>query len=333
MADGNAASRPTHRSPWSAAEVDAMRRLYPRAPRAEVCAALPGRTWCGIERAAKRHGVSRGEWWTHEEDALVVKHTSQNRGRRNIDWPATLAALPGRGRGAIITRRGVLGLRVGAGGVAWSEREDKVILNDFAEDGRRTLLEKLPGRTWHAIALRARRLGLSCMPQGWEPLKVAAERALYEAPTARRIIGWANAWAPVVEALCAWGHAVALMVKAAQSPAPAADKKERLDAFDSGAVATRKYTTTSTPTCKRSDTRTTNCWTLVEVGALDLAAAHWCAWETTGDAERRCGVARAVVRAALVREGYLSAATPHAAKMPPSWVDDALARRPRKVTR
>ena len=331
MADGNVpAKRP--RSAWSDAEVDALRRLYSTAPRAETRAALPLRSWGAIIRMANTLGVPSGDLWTPAEDALVIEHTVQKRGnrRRKIDWTATLAALPRRTRGAIAMRRRALGLNLTAGGRRWSAEEDAVILNDFAEDGRRTLLDKLPGRTWHAISTRATRLGFPPMPQGWEPLSVASKRILYEPCTARRIIAWSAEWAPLVAALCAWGHAVAVATGVVR-PAKSADgKRERkaVDAYETGAVATRKHTTCSTPARVRSDTRTDGCWTLVESGALDLAAARWLAWETSGDAARRTGLRSEVVRAALVRERYLPANAPCFVRVPPAWTDDAVASRP-----
>ena len=44
---------------WTGADVMKLRRLWARAPRAEVAAALPGRSWASITTQARRYNLFR----------------------------------------------------------------------------------------------------------------------------------------------------------------------------------------------------------------------------------------------------------------------------------
>lgn len=102
--------------------------------------------------------------WTPEEDATLERVTRCGASRRlRVDWPAVLAALPGRTRLAVLYRRDHLGL--GAAGRRWTPREDKLLRDRWGEDVGRTLARKLR-RTETSIYQRAQRLGLPPQMQG-----------------------------------------------------------------------------------------------------------------------------------------------------------------------
>ncbi|MEY9100464.1 hypothetical protein ABIA24_003373 [Sinorhizobium fredii] len=44
---------------WTAAEISKLRRMYPRSPQEEICAAFPHSTWINIRQAARYHGFRR----------------------------------------------------------------------------------------------------------------------------------------------------------------------------------------------------------------------------------------------------------------------------------
>lgn len=44
---------------WTAAEISRLRKLFPRAPAEEICAAFPHSTWINIQQAARYHGLRR----------------------------------------------------------------------------------------------------------------------------------------------------------------------------------------------------------------------------------------------------------------------------------
>ena len=44
---------------WSAEDISKLRKLYPHAPREEICAKFPNRNWGSIKRTASYHGFSR----------------------------------------------------------------------------------------------------------------------------------------------------------------------------------------------------------------------------------------------------------------------------------
>lgn len=59
---------------WSDEHLDALRRLYPSAPRAEVTAACGGRKWSTIKKQAEGAGLRREtkRLWTEAEDAYLT---------------------------------------------------------------------------------------------------------------------------------------------------------------------------------------------------------------------------------------------------------------------
>ncbi len=266
-----------------------------------------------------RHKPPTGRPWTAEEEAILAKLTRPSRRRARFDWSAVLLALPGRTRAACHRRRELMGLRSAAGGRRWTVREDKVIRDDFAEDGRRTLLTKLPGRSWRAICRRAQQLGFPPKPQGWEHLQPAIERAGWGRGCGQNVVAWANFWAPIVSALCGAFQGLARLADAAPAWAPGV--------FDGGGIPLRKHTTCSTN--NRSDFDTSHCQTLAEEGAADAAARRWLSWESIPDAAARTGASPAVVFNALIRERYIAPGPRRVHRVHPAWVDDALARRRR----
>lgn len=61
-------SRGKRKLRWTPQDVNTLRAVWPGAPRAEVLAALPGRTWDAIQRKVRELGVSRRYWTGKSRD-------------------------------------------------------------------------------------------------------------------------------------------------------------------------------------------------------------------------------------------------------------------------
>lgn len=275
-----------------------------------------------------RPARTRRPTWSAEEDALALSLLAPSgRRRRQIDWTAVLGRLPGRSRRGVLAR--FKALRAMRPGAHWTEAEDKILRDSFAEDSRRTLLHKLPGRSWFAIYRRATKLGFAAMPQGWEPIGRVADRELVDPYFARRLVEWANHWAPLVSALCELGHRCALAWQRL-----AASRGEVFTApeappcgYDGGEVRTRLHTTTSTQPGVRPDFGGDRWITLVEEGAFELALARWLSWETARDAAERLGTSVKTVHTALARERFtIPAGRNRTVRLPAEWITDAVSR-------
>jgi hypothetical protein len=262
--------------------------------------------------------------WTAGEDELVRRLTDPRpngkRTRRPVDWNRVLEALPGRTKSSICARRGRL--RLSVAGRKWTRAEDALLKSIWQESARRTITDHLPGRSWLSILTRAYTLKLRTMPQGWEPLEVAFRGAEVYPATGRRIVEWANRWAPLVESLCAWGYECG---RAAGEPGEWSSVR-----YDGGAVVARAHTTVWIR--KGGGPRSGRRWTLVEEGSVADAVERWQSWEGSAQAARRLGVSVDVAVDAAVREGYVRRSHAHASVphhyLPPAWWDDAVARRP-----
>lgn len=150
---------------WSDEHLDALRRLYPSAPRAEVTASCGGRPWgsvarqavvLGLRRARPTHyrGVVRacGNAWSIEHlDALRRLYPGAPR-------EEVVAACGGR-RWPTVARQAVeLGLRR-AREDAWTG-EDNVALDLMWRERTPATITRHLGRTWKACIEQARALNL-----------------------------------------------------------------------------------------------------------------------------------------------------------------------------
>jgi hypothetical protein len=145
--------------PYSPADNDALRRLYPRAPMAAIRAALPGRTLAALTRQANKLGVRRIQRnflaaWTEEEEAILLKcfPTTQK--------PALLALLPGRTWAAISSQAVRCNLRrVEWHRHAWSAEHLALLREHFPTKGG-AYVSRLVGRPPGNVSKAAVRYGV-----------------------------------------------------------------------------------------------------------------------------------------------------------------------------
>lgn len=110
--------------------------------------------------------------WTSEEDDLLRSVYPTRGGCERLR-----ALLPHRTAQALRARAQHLGVRSQP---QWSIEEDAILRREWQELGMRSMRAKLRGRTWLAICLRAKRLGLPTgTPQGCCTIREAARRAGY----------------------------------------------------------------------------------------------------------------------------------------------------------
>lgn len=89
---------------------------------------------------------------------------------------------------AFLLRYGWMGAKPARHGLPWSKAEDAILAREFTDCNQRTLMRKLPGRSWARIRKRATEtLGLTSAPQELIPLKAAARRLGYNSETVRTI--------------------------------------------------------------------------------------------------------------------------------------------------
>lgn len=138
---------------------------------------------------------------------------------------------------------------------AWTVGEIKLLQELWPNASERSLRDRLRGRSWHAIQLRAWKLGLSPVRwQGFETVSAAAERAGFSESQLLKIL---RAW-----------HAH----------------------FQTLSLAERDSLPCPTLRAKRTRTSDGRRVRLVESGTVELAVAHWHELETLTDARRRTGV-------------------------------------------
>lgn len=98
--------------------------------------------------------------WTPEEDEVLRACYT----KRSGSYQRAQKALPHRSPHGISNRAHLLGLITY--GSHWTLAEDNILRTEWGDTAKRTLREKLPGRTWNAIGIRAKRLGLPSQSQG-----------------------------------------------------------------------------------------------------------------------------------------------------------------------
>jgi len=267
--------------------------------------------------------------WAPEDDVRLLQIGVPRAGRgvsrkfRRYNWPELLAAFPGRSKTAITQRLQELKRRAGLlQRTHWTPEEDQRLRDAWSESGKRGLLEMFPRRSWNGIAQRATRdLGLPTRPQGWVELAEEADRLHVSRELADTIVAWANAWAPLAEALCEWGYGAAL----AWARSKGTDAPEHTAVgFDGGAVATRKHTTS------HRDTNGTRRRTLVEEGAFELALDRWRSWEDSPTAASRYDMDAWLLVRWMKAGRWVRAHAAHAARLPPAWWDDITGGRVRR---
>lgn len=256
--------------------------------------------------------------WTPEEDATLRAVSSRaRRGVKKLDRAAIMAALPGRTWDAVLARRGHLG--IDRSRRRWTPAENAVLRAQWRENAVRTIMAALPGRSWCAISRQAAALGLGTVQQGWVLYRAEYQRLGLCRSEADHTIAWANAWAPLVDALCAWGYAVARF--AGVEPDEHDDEHDehhvavRAGEWDTGAVATKLLTTVTTTRIAWRMRRS-----VVEAESLEAALVRRLRWETLAVAARRLGIDRQALGRAIATQRWVRAA-PHL--LPPEWFDAA----------
>lgn len=133
----------------------------PGRPREGQSVRLAGTVWNLCKRRVKHARrpappCPQAPPWTPTEDATLLRLTATVAGRAHaFDWPAVLAALPGRTRYGCAERRQRLRQAIVRG---WTPAEDAIVAAGYARTPKGDLLAALPGRTWGAIERRVIRL-------------------------------------------------------------------------------------------------------------------------------------------------------------------------------
>lgn len=110
--------------------------------------------------------------WSKEEVAIVVSFFPKRMRRQYVDWAKLLPLLNGRTRTSVLNHMRKLRLRGvvkgSLGSLEWTKSELKKLRAMWQFDAPRTIMQKLRGRNWAAIMLKARDLGLgTAIPQGY----------------------------------------------------------------------------------------------------------------------------------------------------------------------
>lgn len=114
--------------------------------------------------------------WTKEEDDVLRRAYRKIIGRTTQErvWQKILEQLPRRSKASCLVRASKLRI---ANKARWSEAEDKIIRDWFADGSARGLKKLLPRRSWEAIKGRAKRLGVNVLRwQGYVSVTEAAAR-------------------------------------------------------------------------------------------------------------------------------------------------------------
>ena len=288
-------------------------------PRAQAPAPAP--------KAKRRRGAAPGKPWTLEEDAQLLALTSQRvrpRGSRvyvPVDWAAVERAVPGRTRYALVQRAQGLKRRANALQRShWTPEQDELLRDAWQSLGRRKILDLFPRRSWEAIVLRATRaLGLPTVPRGWAVLTCEAEALGVSRTRADTVIEWANAWEPLVVALCAWGHQCAIAWRRiCEARGEAYEVAETPpDGWDGGGVRVRTLTTVRTRGPEARHRRA-----LVEEGRLADALERWDSWQDSPTAGARYDVDLDRMRRWAVAGGWGSLHGSKHLRLPGPWWDE-----------
>lgn len=155
--------RQGHTQPkWTDKEHDLLRELYPRAPKEDVLAALPGRTWSGIKVKAthlkvKRHTdvvkAGTGERWT-ESEICVLEAIYPNGPQHLVEavFPNhTWSSIQSAASRYSITRE------AGQHRLSLHERDTMLALNEI---GKAEAMRRLPHLEWRFIQYRAQQMGV-----------------------------------------------------------------------------------------------------------------------------------------------------------------------------
>lgn len=140
---------------WTDEERDILRQYYPEEGR--FCAArIPGKTESSVYDQAFKMGLVKKAVtpWTSKEDAVLQRNYK--------DIGECKRQLPHRSISSITKRLRSLGLakKLRALTRPWTKEEENILLNYYLQEGNMTLL-RLPGRSPHAIWVRANHLGLT----------------------------------------------------------------------------------------------------------------------------------------------------------------------------
>lgn len=171
--------------PYSDEELAALCKLYPTAPKADVQAALPIRTWRTIESTAKRlflrRNVPLAREWSPAAEAILRQHYP-TKGSQFV------AAEVGRTPIAVYRHAIKLGIscdrslnRWKFGEREYTQAERATITTHYATATRENLLAKLPRRNWDSIRKTASAMGLHrpMPPRLWQGVLLEQLRAHY----------------------------------------------------------------------------------------------------------------------------------------------------------
>lgn len=115
--------------------------------------------------------------WTEAEEAVIREYYPKLKRKNHAKvWAELLARVPGRSKFACQVRANRLGIVVKK---PWTEEEDDGLRQRWSDCSASTILRYLPGRSWNAVLLRAKNLGLEGRWQGFMSLRVAANVAGY----------------------------------------------------------------------------------------------------------------------------------------------------------
>jgi len=156
--------RQGHRQPnWTQEEYEILEKLYPRAPKEEVLAALPGRNWGGIKVKATLRKIRRsldvieavtGERWTESElSCLELFYPYAPRHVIEAIWPQhSWSSIQSAAHRQSITRC------TGQYRLSLHERDTIKAINEL---GKVETMRRLPGLEWRFIQRRAQQMGVS----------------------------------------------------------------------------------------------------------------------------------------------------------------------------
>lgn len=161
--EGRKTTRKGHSQPkWTNKELEILKDKYPRAPKEDVLAALPGRNWNAIKVKATNTGIRRsldviesgcGERWTTGELALLSA-IYPNAPQHVIEavWPDhTWSSIQSCACRQRITR---------IFGVTRVSTEDRAIILELNSLGKAETLRRLPHLTWNFIRKKAFDMGV-----------------------------------------------------------------------------------------------------------------------------------------------------------------------------
>jgi hypothetical protein len=130
-----------------------------------------------------------GKKWSKEEDEVIKKFYPKIRFGRDATWQKVLAKLPGRTRVSCRARARKLSA---ATRPHWTEAEDVALEKLWADTSTRAIMKAIPGRTWKAICMHAKDIGLEGRWQGYVTVAEAAKRMGYHHAAMTRLVEMSN---------------------------------------------------------------------------------------------------------------------------------------------